>query len=237
MGVERWQAAHSTTCVRPAVRRYCPHNTGRDCYQNSYPDSYRGSPYRNAGATTNFHSLSHHSPRANSYCYPAPAHRNKEYHLRRDSRSGRNLARHCNHCAYRITPSCDASVSHSDNLGYTHANAIANRNTSAHNGGYSDGYDGRYSYDTGYRPEFPGEQDFAGTIIHPQHWPEDLDYAGKKIVVTGTPEAPTPTATIQVPSGAGDETPGRAIAIGVGLASALLFAVWRLASGMRRKED
>lgn len=45
---------------------------------------------------------------------------------------------------------------------------------------------GYYRYDEGYRPEFPGEKDFKGQIIHPQHWPENLDYAGKRIVVIGS---------------------------------------------------
>lgn len=45
---------------------------------------------------------------------------------------------------------------------------------------------GYYSYDKGYRPDFPGEQAFRGQIIHPQHWPEDLDYSGKKVVVIGS---------------------------------------------------
>ena len=45
---------------------------------------------------------------------------------------------------------------------------------------------GYYNYDEGYSPEFPGAEDFKGQIIHPQHWPEGLDYAGKKIVVIGS---------------------------------------------------
>jgi monooxygenase len=45
---------------------------------------------------------------------------------------------------------------------------------------------GYYNYDEGYSPTFPGAEDFGGTIVHPQHWPEDLDYAGKKIVVIGS---------------------------------------------------
>jgi cation diffusion facilitator CzcD-associated flavoprotein CzcO len=45
---------------------------------------------------------------------------------------------------------------------------------------------GYYNYDQGYRPDFPGEQDYKGQIIHPQHWPEDLDYSGKKVVVIGS---------------------------------------------------
>lgn len=45
---------------------------------------------------------------------------------------------------------------------------------------------GYYDYDKGYRPEFAGEADFAGQILHPQHWPKELDYAGKKVVVIGS---------------------------------------------------
>ncbi|UGT56036.1 flavin-containing monooxygenase [Nocardia asteroides] len=48
------------------------------------------------------------------------------------------------------------------------------------------GASGYYNYDKGYRPEFPGEADFTGQIVHPQHWPEDLDYTGKKVVVIGS---------------------------------------------------
>jgi len=45
---------------------------------------------------------------------------------------------------------------------------------------------GYYSYEKGHRPEFPGEERFAGTILHPQFWPDDLDYAGKRVVVIGS---------------------------------------------------
>ncbi len=45
---------------------------------------------------------------------------------------------------------------------------------------------GYYDYDQGYRPEFPQEASYTGKIIHPQHWPEDLNYAGKKVVVIGS---------------------------------------------------
>jgi cation diffusion facilitator CzcD-associated flavoprotein CzcO len=45
---------------------------------------------------------------------------------------------------------------------------------------------GYYDYDTGHRPHFDGEEDFSGRIVHPQHWPEDLDYAGKRVVVIGS---------------------------------------------------
>ncbi|QLL07371.1 flavin-containing monooxygenase [Mycobacterium vicinigordonae] len=45
---------------------------------------------------------------------------------------------------------------------------------------------GYYNYEQGYTPRFNGSEDFAGPLIHPQHWPEDLDYQGKNIVVIGS---------------------------------------------------
>ena len=45
---------------------------------------------------------------------------------------------------------------------------------------------GYYNYEAGYRPEFPGEADFSGPIIHPQKWPEDYDYSGQNMVVIGS---------------------------------------------------
>jgi monooxygenase len=48
------------------------------------------------------------------------------------------------------------------------------------------GCTGYYRYDEGYTPEFRGSERFSGTIVHPQHWPSDLDYAGKRVVVIGS---------------------------------------------------
>jgi cation diffusion facilitator CzcD-associated flavoprotein CzcO len=45
---------------------------------------------------------------------------------------------------------------------------------------------GYYNYEGGYRPRFEGEETFAGPVIHPQFWPKDLDYAGKRVVVIGS---------------------------------------------------
>lgn len=45
---------------------------------------------------------------------------------------------------------------------------------------------GYYNYERGYTPDFAGVQDFKGRIVHPQHWPEDLDYSGKRVVVIGS---------------------------------------------------
>lgn len=45
---------------------------------------------------------------------------------------------------------------------------------------------GYYDYDNGYTPEFAGRDDFLGEVIHAQHWPSHLDYAGKRVVVIGS---------------------------------------------------
>jgi len=45
---------------------------------------------------------------------------------------------------------------------------------------------GYYRHSQGYTPEWDGMESFQGTIVHPQTWPEDLDYAGKKVVVIGS---------------------------------------------------
>ncbi len=45
---------------------------------------------------------------------------------------------------------------------------------------------GYYNYDAGYTPEFKGRELFAGRVVHPQHWPEDLDYAGQRVLVIGS---------------------------------------------------
>ncbi|OTA19051.1 putative monooxygenase [Xenorhabdus beddingii] len=45
---------------------------------------------------------------------------------------------------------------------------------------------GYYNYDQPYLPQFPGLEDFKGSIVHPQHWPESLDYKGKRVVVIGS---------------------------------------------------
>ncbi|EYF04444.1 flavin-containing monooxygenase [Chondromyces apiculatus] len=45
---------------------------------------------------------------------------------------------------------------------------------------------GYYRYDQGFSPRFEGAERFGGPIVHPQHWPEDLDYTGKRVVVIGS---------------------------------------------------
>jgi monooxygenase len=45
---------------------------------------------------------------------------------------------------------------------------------------------GYYDYEQGYAPTWPGIEQFTGQIVHPQHWPVDLDYTGKRVVVIGS---------------------------------------------------
>jgi monooxygenase len=45
---------------------------------------------------------------------------------------------------------------------------------------------GYYRYDEGYTPDWPGRDAFGGTVVHPQHWPEDTDVTGKRVVVIGS---------------------------------------------------
>jgi monooxygenase len=58
---------------------------------------------------------------------------------------------------------------------------------------------GYYRYEQGYTPEFDGVADFAGPVVHPQHWPDDLDYRGKRVLVIGSGA----TAVTLVPAMAG----------------------------------
>ncbi len=55
---------------------------------------------------------------------------------------------------------------------------------------------GYYRYEAGYTPEFPGIERFQGQVLHPQLWPESLDYRGKKVIVIGSGA----TAVTLVPS-------------------------------------
>jgi monooxygenase len=59
---------------------------------------------------------------------------------------------------------------------------------------------GYYSYKTGFTPEFPGIENFKGQVVHPQFWPEELDYKGKEVVVIGSGA----TAVTLIPSMADD---------------------------------
>jgi monooxygenase len=65
---------------------------------------------------------------------------------------------------------------------------------------------GYYNYDEGYSPKFEGSEDFGGTIVHPQHWDTELDYAGKKIVVIGSGATAVTLIPALIQNGAGHVT-------------------------------
>jgi len=65
---------------------------------------------------------------------------------------------------------------------------------------------GYYDYDRGFSPVFAGQEDFRGTIVHPQHWPDDLDYAGKKVVVIGSGATAVTLVPAMAQAGAGHVT-------------------------------
>jgi cation diffusion facilitator CzcD-associated flavoprotein CzcO len=65
---------------------------------------------------------------------------------------------------------------------------------------------GYYAYAQGFTPEFPGRARFKGEVIHPQHWPESLDYAGKKVVVIGSGATAITLVPSLVAGGAGEVT-------------------------------
>lgn len=62
------------------------------------------------------------------------------------------------------------------------------------------GCTGYYNYDAGYQPDFPNQAAFKGQLVHPQHWPQGLDYRGKRVVIIGSGA----TAITLVPSMAAD---------------------------------
>ena len=68
------------------------------------------------------------------------------------------------------------------------------------------GCTGYYNYDQGYAPKFPQQEDFKGQLIHPQHWPENLDYTGKKVVIIGSGATAITLVPSLVKGGAGHVT-------------------------------
>jgi monooxygenase len=65
---------------------------------------------------------------------------------------------------------------------------------------------GYYDYDGGHDPDFPGRADFAGTIVHPQFWPQELDYRGKRVVVIGSGATGVTLVPAMADTGAGHVT-------------------------------
>ncbi len=61
---------------------------------------------------------------------------------------------------------------------------------------------GYYRYDKGYTPDFPGVEDFSGRLVHPQHWPQDLDCRGKRVCIIGSGATAMTLAPTLVKAGA-----------------------------------
>jgi monooxygenase len=97
------------------------------------------------------------------------------------------------HFNHRITT---ADWSTPDSLWHVTAERTDTNETVHLTAGFLFSCSGYYRYDRGYLPAFEGMADFAGTVVHPQAWPEDLDVAGKRIVVIGSGA----TAVTLVPS-------------------------------------
>ena len=68
------------------------------------------------------------------------------------------------------------------------------------------GCTGYYNYDQGFQPEFPNQDAFKGTFIHPQHWPENLNYECKKVVIIGSGATAITLVPAMVKGGAGHVT-------------------------------
>ena len=68
------------------------------------------------------------------------------------------------------------------------------------------GCTGYYNYEQGFAPDFPNQEAFKGQIIHPQHWPTDLNYQGKKIVIIGSGATAITLVPSLVKGGAGHVT-------------------------------
>ena len=68
------------------------------------------------------------------------------------------------------------------------------------------GCTGYYNYDAGFQPEFKNQESFKGEFIHPQHWPENLDYTGKKVVIIGSGATAITLVPAMAKGGAGHVT-------------------------------
>ena len=65
---------------------------------------------------------------------------------------------------------------------------------------------GYYSYTDPYQPDFPGKASFKGPVFHPQFWPQDLDYKGKRVVVIGSGATAVTIVPAMAADGAGHVT-------------------------------
>lgn len=106
-----------------------------------------------------------------------------------------DLARHIRY-HHKIT---NASWSSADNLWTITATRTDTGETARFTANFLYMCQGYYRHEKGYTPQWDGMADYKGTIVHPQTWPEDLDYAGKTVLVIGSGA----TAATLVPAIAG----------------------------------
>ncbi len=107
-----------------------------------------------------------------------------------------DLARHIRY-GHRIT---SARWSSKENLWTIEATRADTGETARFTAGFLWMCQGYYRHSKGYTPQWPGMADFKGRIVHPQTWPEDLDYEGKRVVIIGSGA----TAATLAPAIAGD---------------------------------
>jgi cation diffusion facilitator CzcD-associated flavoprotein CzcO len=93
-----------------------------------------------------------------------------------------NLARHIRY-RHEITSACWSSR---ENLWMLEATRTDTGESPCFTGNFLWMCQGYYRHSHGYTPEWSGMADYRGQIVHPQNWPEDLDYAGKNVVVIGS---------------------------------------------------
>ena len=68
------------------------------------------------------------------------------------------------------------------------------------------GCTGYYNYDQGFKPDFPNQDAFNGQLVHPQFWPENLDYTGKKVLIIGSGATAITLVPAMAKGGAGHVT-------------------------------
>ena len=102
------------------------------------------------------------------------------------------------HIQYQIRVT-DASWSSEDGLWTVFAERVDNSEALMFTTNFLWMCQGYYRHAQGYTPEWPGMEDYQGLIVHPQSWPEDLDYSGKHVLVIGSDA----TAATVVPAMAG----------------------------------
>lgn len=119
----------------------------------------------------------------------------KEFNLDKEIRYGHRVRRaewSAEEARWRVEVECSecplqrASVSAEDDSGPTESRLKAGLKTVDFTCSFLYLCTGYYRYESGYTPEWPGFENYKRTVVHPQKWPEDLDYTDKKVLVIGS---------------------------------------------------